>query len=343
MPMKQSYMALEGQVLYQMASGHRTSYLHDASGSVIATTDSSGTVLNTYRWAAYGAPVAKTGSSSDPKYGWTGALGLRQTGRVHADEYANLKHYGTPEGRLTNPYRVGRSRLDGRFALSSRKTLSKPYCYVDPGDEVGYSQLEPWISLETCGGWGGVHQYLIEWDEDGLPEGRTGFIIQEIRDRRNYVSECCGKRGPCPPRYHYWEMWYWNGATIGYGYEGAPPYSDLPYDDGWARSACPRTTGHHTVEGWAKFVRLAHECKDTLHWAPGSPGSGRGHLLGTQMKPPGWTRNHTTYRWEEAFWECCKDEWVVYPPPICAAICLPESLNVTTRLNGSGRDDGGNP
>jgi len=91
------YATINGQILYESTNGVRTEYIHDALGSVIATTDANRNVQNTYRWAGYGTQIAKTGTAADPKFLWNGTSGYRVTGRAHASHYVRRRHYGIQE------------------------------------------------------------------------------------------------------------------------------------------------------------------------------------------------------------------------------------------------------
>jgi len=102
-----NYYTIDGSLIGEATAGVRTDYLTDALGSVTATVDSSGNLLNTYRYKPYGEQLAKTGIAADPKFTWVGSLGYRQTGRKHSDVHVRARHYGTSAGRWTTIDPIG--------------------------------------------------------------------------------------------------------------------------------------------------------------------------------------------------------------------------------------------
>ena len=72
------YDTVNGQLVGKTASGVRTEYLTDALGSVTAMVNSSGEIVNTYRYKSYGQLQAKTCTGEDPRYLWTGKTGGRR-------------------------------------------------------------------------------------------------------------------------------------------------------------------------------------------------------------------------------------------------------------------------
>src|SRR5215212_59197 len=102
-----NYYSINGELIGEkVGTGARTDYLTDALGSVTATLNQSGAVVNTYRYKPYGAQLAKTGAGADPAFRWVGNQGYRQTGKKYSDVYIRARHYGEREGRWPNrdPY-----------------------------------------------------------------------------------------------------------------------------------------------------------------------------------------------------------------------------------------------
>ncbi len=88
------YYTVDGRILGQKATGgSRTDYVRDGLGSVVATTDSSGSVVNTYRYKPYGSPLSKTGAGADPRFQWGGQWGYRNNNNTSA--YVRLRHLNT--------------------------------------------------------------------------------------------------------------------------------------------------------------------------------------------------------------------------------------------------------
>ena len=96
-----TYRTYNGRLRAEVTDGVRTTYLTDALGSVTATVDSSQTVLNTYRYKPSGDLLAKTGSSPDPRFLWTGDTGSRTTTKAYAEQYNRARHYGSRQGQWT--------------------------------------------------------------------------------------------------------------------------------------------------------------------------------------------------------------------------------------------------
>src|SRR5579871_1134124 len=103
-----NYYTVNGALIGEKtAGGSRTDYLTDALGSVTATVNQSGQVVNTYRYKPYGAQLAKTGIGADPAFQWVGAQGYRQTGKKYSDVYVRARHYDSRAGRWTSKDPMG--------------------------------------------------------------------------------------------------------------------------------------------------------------------------------------------------------------------------------------------
>jgi RHS repeat-associated protein len=57
--------------------------------------------MNTYRYKPSGDLLAKTGSSPDPRFLWTGDTGSRTTTKAYAEQYNRARHYGNKQGQWT--------------------------------------------------------------------------------------------------------------------------------------------------------------------------------------------------------------------------------------------------
>jgi hypothetical protein len=86
------YDTVGGEIIGESKGGVYTDYGVDALGSVIATIDSSASVVNTFRYKPYGTLLAKTGVGADPKFGWIGSFGYRVTTRVFCESYIRARH-----------------------------------------------------------------------------------------------------------------------------------------------------------------------------------------------------------------------------------------------------------
>jgi RHS repeat-associated protein len=107
MVMKKSCYSVGGEILGEKSGGVRTDYLTDALGSVTATVDQTGNVVNQYTYKPYGGLLAKTGAGADPSYQWVGSLGYRQADRKYSEVYVRARHYDTTKGRWANKDPIG--------------------------------------------------------------------------------------------------------------------------------------------------------------------------------------------------------------------------------------------
>jgi|GEM_PF-4538843 len=96
-----NYFAVNGKIIGESTNGVRTDYLTDALGSITATVDNHGNVLNTYRYKPYGGLLSKTGTAPDPRFMWTGNTGSRTTKAPGAEQYNRARHYGTTQAQWT--------------------------------------------------------------------------------------------------------------------------------------------------------------------------------------------------------------------------------------------------
>src|SRR5579871_2273628 len=123
-----NYYTVNGAIIGEKtAGGSRTDYLTDALGSVTATINQSGQVVNTYRYKPYGAQLAKTGLGADPAFQWVGSQGYRQTSKKYSDVYVRARHYDSRGGRWASMdplrYSIGRVNLYGY--VDGRPTLDR--------------------------------------------------------------------------------------------------------------------------------------------------------------------------------------------------------------------------
>src|SRR5580700_2929376 len=95
-----NYHTVDGEIIGETTAGSpRVDYLTDALGSVTATVNQSAQVVNTYRYKPFGAQLAKTGTGSDPAFGWVGEYGYRPTTNKFSDFYVVFRHYDATGGR----------------------------------------------------------------------------------------------------------------------------------------------------------------------------------------------------------------------------------------------------
>ncbi|MDI9640045.1 hypothetical protein QM565_30515 [Geitlerinema splendidum] len=103
------YLSIDGQVYGHSVAGDpskTTYYTLDALGSVVATTDNKGNVLNTYEYKPFsGEVLQKTGTAPDPRFMWNGSHGYRTTNlpqQQFLTHYVRARHYQGMTAALTS-------------------------------------------------------------------------------------------------------------------------------------------------------------------------------------------------------------------------------------------------
>src|SRR5579862_7980245 len=136
-----NYYTVNGALIGEKtAGGSRTDYLTDALGSVTATVNQSGQVVNTYRYKPYGAQLAKTGVGADPAFQWAGSQGYRQTGKKYSDVYVRARHYDSRAGRWASRDPLWDVLVCQMARQSARRRLASRSSLMDP-----LRSLMPWI------------------------------------------------------------------------------------------------------------------------------------------------------------------------------------------------------
>ncbi|MBL8067375.1 MAG: hypothetical protein JNM28_02915 [Armatimonadetes bacterium] len=98
-----NYLSIDGEVLMESGTTEeeRIMYIRDGLGSVVATADSKGNVLNTYMYKPSGAVWQKTGSAPDPRFLWCGTWGYRASSNSWNSHYVRARHYSHNSGAWT--------------------------------------------------------------------------------------------------------------------------------------------------------------------------------------------------------------------------------------------------
>src|SRR5258708_4602952 len=95
-----NYYSVDREIIGEkVVGGSRLDYLTDALGSISATVDQAGSVLNRYTYKPFGAVLQKTGTGPDPSFQWAGTHGYRQTRSKYSDVYIRARHYDTLNGK----------------------------------------------------------------------------------------------------------------------------------------------------------------------------------------------------------------------------------------------------
>lgn len=231
-----NYNTVAGQILHEETSGVRTEYVHDAMGSVIATTDANRNVENAYRYSPYGSQQFQTGTNPNPLFLWNGSAAYRVAASPYSDFYANAAHYSTFTGAWSTPAAAGHLRpypyIECRPA--SRSVVpNKPFHIIIPPLPI-LSWKTTADPKPVCSVSGGVNIiWTIQWYL--VPLG-PGFIIQNVNPVTTTVEYCTGGSISGPPNMFY-EAWQVDSKGIHQGYATA----STPGTDTWAEMAktCP--------------------------------------------------------------------------------------------------------
>jgi RHS repeat-associated protein len=231
-----NYYSVDGEVIGEkVAGGTRLDYLTDALGSISATVDQSGSVVNRYSYKPFGMILQKSGSGADPSFLWAGSHGYRQTGNKYSDIYVRARHYDTVNGRWTtkdpidydnmlfNPYTYANdspvTAIDptGLYTIERDKCIKGSYWIcVEPGDSTAVAANYPkpkLINAETA-----FKQCSSCFDEDSPVIGvNGGFFDLDTGKPLGPLVNCRGKGDPNNPDPKIWiEIGSLHGVTSGH-------------------------------------------------------------------------------------------------------------------------------
>ena len=178
---------VNGKLIGETSSGQRTRDLTDALGSVTGTADSTGAIVNTYRYKAYGARLAKTGSGGDPKFLWTGDTGSRATGLAYSGQYNRARHYAAEVGLWTAVDEAWWEESPYSFASA------RPSSAVDPsGRSAGGCQARVRATVESSPNQCIARCHKDWWDCPSWFEKKCSFHMQTDFVLRFWPGTCTG-------------------------------------------------------------------------------------------------------------------------------------------------------
>ncbi len=103
-----NYHTVNGLILGETTVGSpRVDYLTDALGSVTATVNQAGQVVDTYRYKPFGLDLAVTDNGPRPAFGWGGDKGYRQTENKFSEFYVRARHDDATNGRWSAQDPIG--------------------------------------------------------------------------------------------------------------------------------------------------------------------------------------------------------------------------------------------
>lgn len=120
-----NYYSVNGEIIAEHTAGQsRLDYVPDGLGSVVATVDQTLTVQSTARYKPYGAVLSSTGAQ--PRFGWVGSQGYRNTGLHYSEIYVRARGYSTTDGRWSTADLLWPAQTAYRYAVSSPVTECDP-------------------------------------------------------------------------------------------------------------------------------------------------------------------------------------------------------------------------
>src|SRR5580658_7994150 len=97
-----NYYTVNDRIIGENGPNGLIDYQVDALGSVVGTTNSSGSAQKVYRYKPYGAVLNDSGPGAEPLFRWVGTKGYRQTPLSHSDYYVRRRHYSSLDGRWSS-------------------------------------------------------------------------------------------------------------------------------------------------------------------------------------------------------------------------------------------------
>ena len=262
------FYTINGQILYQTdSSGNRTEYVHDALGSVIATTDANRNAAEHLSLGALWDADREDGYLTRSRFPVAWNLGYRATGRAHAGSYVRARHVGFEQVSWTS--------VDG-FWLSSGPY---GYCHGSPAFLVDPSGYDPTIVTSSDITWPNKKtDCLSEADKVWKftltgGAGWSGWLIQKITitadagccvncDGCVWASDLCRSCGSHGGPVTYYEAWFVIDGVVAEMYPGSQGGSCLskPHwfhgsgpNDTWLLHGIKCSQGTWTIKGELGF------------------------------------------------------------------------------------------
>ena len=192
-----NYHTVDGEIQGQTTAGVRTDYLTDALGSVVATVNSSATVVNTYRYKPYGERLARAGVGVDPRFGWAGSQGYGTTPQSHSRQYIRARHYAQEVGCWTTMDEFWPGERAYVYVASSPVTATDP-------SGLGCAPKNPRVYIDACEAncsFLCYCHYLLSWQfqlSTGYPEGKdckNCKVWQWIKEKKSGIWREDNARG----------------------------------------------------------------------------------------------------------------------------------------------------
>jgi RHS repeat-associated protein len=180
----------DGQPLEQINGSTVTYYHHDQQGSTRALTNTSGTVIGTYTYDAYGNPTGSTGSVTQP-FGYNGQYTDTETGF----QYLRARYYEPATGQfLTRDPLASLTRSAFGYAKSNPLNSADPTGLCVASSVTGNPECDQWLKQIAKLMYGDSNRGIIERYQNGLKykDAEPGHV-QAFEDLQRGLTNNLGK------------------------------------------------------------------------------------------------------------------------------------------------------
>jgi len=174
-----NYHTLNGRIRGETTNGVRTNYLSDALGSVTGTTNPTAQLLNSYRHKPYGARLSKSGTTQDPRPGWVGQEGYRQTTRAYSTHYVQYREFSYGIGSWTSVDPLWPKEPPYAYVVARVTTITDPSGTQGVGD-MRAAMTNSTRNLSDCCNWDSLSGcYKVPLSEFGKQTG-CGMLLASL-------------------------------------------------------------------------------------------------------------------------------------------------------------------
>ena len=302
-----NYYTVNGRIRAESSGGTRTTYLPDALGSVTATMDESGSVLNTYRYKPYGSLLSKSGMGGDPRFQWQGKKGIQTTGLSAASHQFGWHAVSSGSATVLSAMQVWHNvknvrtynPTDPRMGSSCiiRNYLSTPMPYTT-------KQIP---DSNNCGSW--KQPWIIDFNFEQLRrEGYlgTGLVIQHVWFNKGVGRDCRDDSAPKFQEDPGWEYWVMCDFKLyrRFDFYGNCNTPNPPPDDTWfSADEFKCHSGTYGPEAVLMYVdAIPHVC--LIEWGVRYDVPPFRGLFSTTSAPPSWEDDFAGFRKGVVTFDC---------------------------------------
>jgi len=219
------------EVLLEIDSSNDVTYLHhDRLGSIIATTDDTGAVIDTYAYSPWG----ESGSMSGTTFGFTGQRYDAETGLY----FYKSRHYSPEIGRFLQPDTIGY----GDGLNTYQYGYNNPNSFMDP---LGTSADGSRMGSDTNLSYQTIEQYRAAGGNDGPARLRRGDYMGVDRIPGKTRTALEFREGiPVHMLSRVYDEPVWNGNLPGFNFNGWTGPSDI------VTGILPLDAFHEYLDAW---------------------------------------------------------------------------------------------